>query len=76
MAASYADQLKEQRFYEEAAVMYVKATNWENALQCFQTSHNAKQVMCMAQRLNYTPEKLANLASSLAGKASFFFFYY
>lgn len=67
VAASYAGELKAHRLYEEAAVMYVKAADWENALQCFQTSHNAEQVMCMAQRLSYTPEKLANLASSFAG---------
>lgn len=67
VASSYADNLKEQRFYEEAAVMYVKACSWENALQCFQISHNAKQVMCMAQRLDYSPEEVAHLAASVAG---------
>ena len=68
IAESYAEKLKKKRHYEEAAIIFVKAGQLQQALDCFVLCHNWRQAMCLTARLGYTQEQVADLARKMAGK--------
>ncbi|GAB1600612.1 putative elongator complex protein 1 [Argonauta hians] len=66
VANSYGNELLLQKCHDEAGVMYIKADKLENALQCFQKSHNVQQTLCMAHQLGYARNKIIDLCSTMA----------
>lgn len=46
--------------------MYVKAEEWQAALNCFRSAHDWRQVFCMAARLSYGENQIVELAHKIA----------
>ncbi|KAK3098402.1 hypothetical protein FSP39_019180 [Pinctada imbricata] len=68
VAKHYGDYLTERRKHEEAGIMYIGAEKWELAIDSFLASGNWQQVLCMAARLKYGKDNMANLSRKLAGQ--------
>ncbi|KAK3610232.1 hypothetical protein CHS0354_022286 [Potamilus streckersoni] len=66
IALSYGNYLTERRSHEEAGIMYVKAEQWELALQAFKTCLQWQQMFFMTAKLGYTHDQEAELARTLA----------
>lgn len=54
--------------HEEAGLVYVKAEEWELALNAFMLSCNWRQVFCMTAKLKFNKENEVDLARKLASK--------
>jgi len=68
IANGYGDVLSEKRRHDEAAIFYVKGENWARALDSYLACHHWQQVFCMTARLEYSPDKEAQIARKLAGR--------
>ncbi|KAH9491520.1 putative elongator complex protein 1, partial [Bulinus truncatus] len=68
IAALYGDYLRTKNRHDEAGIMFVKAEEWELALDAFRAARNWRQVFCMAGHLNYCTNRLSDLAVKLAGE--------
>uniref|UniRef100_A0A6I8QWU7 Elongator complex protein 1 n=1 Tax=Xenopus tropicalis TaxID=8364 RepID=A0A6I8QWU7_XENTR len=66
--AAYGDHLVSKQQYELAGLIYARCDSTEKALDAFVASSNWHQVMCMASQLEYSGEKIAALARTVAGK--------
>ncbi|NP_001089940.1 putative elongator complex protein 1 [Xenopus laevis] len=66
--AAYGDHLVSKQQYELAGLIYARCNSIEKALDAFIASGNWHQVMCMASQLEYSGEKIAALARTVAGK--------
>ncbi|XP_005092172.1 elongator complex protein 1 [Aplysia californica] len=67
IAALYGGYLRSKNRHDEAGIMYVKAEEWELALEAFIASHEWRQVFCMAAKLEYSANRLSELAVKVAG---------
>ncbi|NXX94785.1 ELP1 protein, partial [Centropus bengalensis] len=65
---AYGEYLIQKQLYEQAALMFARASIFAKALDAFQRSGNWQQALCMASQLGYTKDKLSSLAQSMAGK--------
>ncbi|XP_033730609.1 putative elongator complex protein 1, partial [Pecten maximus] len=66
IAKIYGDYLSDKRRHLDAGIMYIKAEEWEMALQDFQTCLQWRQVFCMTARLKYSSDTEAEIARKLA----------
>jgi hypothetical protein len=53
---------------EEAGLVYVKAEDWELALNAFVSCCNWRQAFCMTAKLKFNKENEVDLARKLASK--------
>ncbi|NXY46754.1 ELP1 protein, partial [Ceuthmochares aereus] len=65
---AYGEYLIQKQLYEQAALIFARASIFAKALDAFQNSGSWQQALCMASQLGYTKDKLSNLAQSMAGK--------
>jgi elongator complex protein 1 len=68
IAVLYGDYLSERRHYEEAAIMYCKAEEWEMALKPYTENLSWRQAMALAGRLEYGVDRQTEMARTLADK--------
>ncbi|XP_066576528.1 elongator complex protein 1 isoform X2 [Amia ocellicauda] len=68
ISCAYAEHLLEQQFPEQAGLLLSRCGEKLRALEAFVTSTSWQHAFCMAARLHFTPDKLADLARTLAGK--------
>ncbi|NWR76836.1 ELP1 protein, partial [Centropus unirufus] len=65
---AYGEYLIQKQLYEQAALIFARASIFAKALDAFQRSGSWQQALCMASQLGYTKDKLSSLAQSMAGK--------
>ncbi|XP_053910460.1 elongator complex protein 1 isoform X2 [Cuculus canorus] len=65
---AYGEYLVQKQLYEQAALIFARASIFAKALDAFQNSGSWQQALCMASQLGYTKDKLSSLAQSMAGK--------
>ena len=65
----YAMELVNDSHTEEAAVMFVRAEDFQNALFHFENTSNWRMSLCMAYKLNLQQEDISALARRLASKS-------
>ena len=65
---AYAEYLKEKQHTSEAALMYTLCDKREQALELYQFSGQWQQAFCMAGKLGYQRDQMAQLAQSIACK--------
>ncbi|XP_069736437.1 elongator complex protein 1 [Phaenicophaeus curvirostris] len=65
---AYGEYLIQKQLYEQAALIFARASIFAKALDAFQNSGSWQQALCMASQLGYTKDKLSSLAQSMAGK--------
>lgn len=68
IAKLYGKYLISKKKPEEAGLVYVKAEEWELALDAFKSCSNWRQAFCMAATLKYNRENQVDLAQKLASK--------
>lgn len=66
IAKIYGDYLSDKRRHVDAGIMYIKAEEWEIALNEFKESLQWRQVFCMTARLKYSSDTEADVARKLA----------
>ncbi|XP_041368137.1 putative elongator complex protein 1 [Gigantopelta aegis] len=64
----YGQYLCEKNRQDEAGVMFLKAGDWQMALDAFVSCHNWRQVFCVTSLLGYTPDKEIQIARKLAAQ--------
>ncbi|XP_029459838.1 elongator complex protein 1 isoform X2 [Rhinatrema bivittatum] len=64
----YGEYLNEKQDYELAGLIFARCGDFEKALDAFLACNNWQQVLCMAAQLQYTENKTASLARSMAGQ--------
>ncbi|KAG2466728.1 ELP1 protein, partial [Polypterus senegalus] len=64
----YADHLSEEHHYEQAGLLFARCGEVQQALESFVSGCSWQLAFCMASQLNFTEDKLAGLARTLAGK--------
>ncbi|NWS77861.1 ELP1 protein, partial [Crotophaga sulcirostris] len=65
---AYGEYLIQKQLYEQAALIFARASIFAKALDAFQNSGSWQQALCMASQLGYTKDKLSSLAQNMAGK--------
>ncbi|XP_051785859.1 elongator complex protein 1 [Erpetoichthys calabaricus] len=68
VSCTYADHLSEERHYEQAGLLFARCGEIQQALESFVSGCSWQLAFCMASQLNFTEDKLAGLARTLAGK--------
>nr|XP_022331417.1 putative elongator complex protein 1 [Crassostrea virginica]XP_022331418.1 putative elongator complex protein 1 [Crassostrea virginica] len=68
IAKLYGKHLISKKKLEEAGLVYVKAEEWELALDAFKSCSNWRQAFCMAATLKYNRENQVDLAQKLANQ--------
>ncbi|XP_056022733.1 putative elongator complex protein 1 [Ostrea edulis] len=68
IAKLYGEHLIGKKRHEEAGLVYVKAEEWELALNAFMLSCNWRQVFCMTAKLKFNKENEVDLARKLANQ--------
>ncbi|KAK7012026.1 elongator complex protein 1 [Biomphalaria glabrata] len=68
IAAMYGSYLRTKNRHDEAGIMFIKAEEWELALEAFQSARNWRQVFCMAGHLNYCSSTRSELAIKISGE--------
>ncbi|NXU55125.1 ELP1 protein, partial [Turnix velox] len=68
ISSAYGEYLIQKQLYEQAALIFARASIFAKALDAFQNSGSWQQALCMASQLGYTKDKLSSLARSMAGK--------
>lgn len=58
----------EKKKPEEGGLVYVKAEEWQLALDAFKSCSNWRQAFCMAAKLKYNRENEVDLGQKLASK--------
>ncbi|XP_046559311.1 LOW QUALITY PROTEIN: putative elongator complex protein 1 [Haliotis rubra] len=66
LATLYGNYLCEKNRSDEAGVMYIKAEEWELALEAFTACNNWRQMFCLTVKLGYSSEKEAEIARQCA----------
>ncbi|XP_075060726.1 elongator complex protein 1 isoform X2 [Mixophyes fleayi] len=65
---AYGDHLHSKQQYEQAGLIFARSNSFEKALDAFIACSNWQQILCMASQLQYTVDKMAALARSVASK--------
>ncbi|XP_069045545.1 elongator complex protein 1 isoform X1 [Lepisosteus oculatus] len=65
---AYAEHLLEQQLPEQAGLLFSRCGQPRRALEAFVSSSSWRHALCMATQLQFTPDQLAGLARTLAGK--------
>lgn len=65
---AYGEYLNEKHQYEQAGLIFARCGWFEKALDAFVASCCWQQALCMASLLQFTEDKLSNLARGLSGK--------
>ncbi|XP_059175274.1 putative elongator complex protein 1 [Physella acuta] len=68
VATLYGHYLCTKKRHDEAGIMYLKAEEWELALDAFFLACNWQLMFCMASRLEYGHLRLVELAKKMAGQ--------
>ncbi|CAL1531752.1 unnamed protein product [Lymnaea stagnalis] len=68
LATLYGNYLITKNRHDEAGIMFLKAEEWELALEAFRSARNWRQVFCMAARLDYSCNRISELAVKVAGE--------
>lgn len=68
IAKLYGKYLIEKKKPEEAGLVYVKAEEWQLALDSFKSCSNWRQAFCMAAKLKYNRENEVDLGQKLANQ--------
>ncbi|XP_072037766.1 putative elongator complex protein 1 [Amphiura filiformis] len=63
---AYAEYLTEKQHTSEAALMYTLCDQWEQALELYKLSGHWQQAFCMAGKLGFQQDQIAQLANSIA----------
>ncbi|BFZ01620.1 hypothetical protein BsWGS_04659 [Bradybaena similaris] len=67
LATHYGNYLKTKHRHDEAGIMFLKGEDFESALESFKSASDWRQVFCMATKLEYSGNKLSELAIKVAG---------
>lgn len=65
---AYGEYLTKGKHYEEAGLAYMKAEEYELALEAFQTCLNWRQAVCVACKLQLPKDRMYSIARSMAGE--------
>ncbi|KAM8939082.1 elongator complex protein 1 [Pelodytes ibericus] len=65
---AYGEHLSSKHQYEEAGLIFARCGSNEKALEAFVACNSWQQVLCIASQLQYSKNKMAALARSVAGK--------
>lgn len=61
VAAAYGQHLMKHRNYSEAAIMFRRSGDLENALESSMEAHDWRESILIARELNYSPQEMMNL---------------
>ncbi|XP_022111138.1 elongator complex protein 1-like [Acanthaster planci] len=70
VGTAYGNYLQSEHRHADAALIFTLCCQWEKALEMHTKCGQWRQAFCMATRLNYTPDKLAETARKLAAYLS------
>nr|DBA28623.1 TPA: hypothetical protein GDO54_008951 [Pyxicephalus adspersus] len=65
---AYGDHLYSKHQYEQAGLIFARCGSLEKALEAFVACSSWQQILCIASQLQYSEDKMASLARSVAGK--------
>lgn len=68
VSCAYGEYLSEQQHQEQAGLLFSRCGETQRALDAFVSSTSWQHALCMAAKLGFPEDKLANLARSLAEK--------